>query len=149
MNKITAETNKTSTVEEVLKHKIPISSRKVLMGIYFLIQDDEVVYVGRSGDVEGRISSHQTGPKEFNHYSVIGCETEEELDRWEPHFIEKIRPPLNKKLPNTGEFISVPQAKLNYNFDIRELRRAVGDHGAILYNGIVYYRKEDVEGVSQ
>lgn len=67
---------------------IPVQS-----GIYFLIREGVIVYVGKSGNVYRRVSDH-TKTKEFDRISVIECSAES-LDALERVYIKKFKPVLN------------------------------------------------------
>jgi hypothetical protein len=62
-------------------------------GIYFLIQEDEIVYVGQSVTVHNRINQH-VGVKEFDRFTYIRCKPEE-LDVLETKYILKFKPKYN------------------------------------------------------
>lgn len=62
-------------------------------GIYFLIQNGSVVYVGQSNNVHRRISEHLTS-KCFDRVNVIECPASE-LDRVEALYIRRLKPILN------------------------------------------------------
>lgn len=68
-------------------------------GIYFLLLNDEVVYVGQSTDVLRRFSQHrQEGTKEFNRVYIVQCQPVE-LERLEAMYIDKYRPKHNATIP--------------------------------------------------
>lgn len=67
-------------------------------GIYFLIRDGRVVYVGQSVDVFGRISTHQRD-KTFDAIAYVPCERHL-LDKMESLYIHTLRPPLNGDMRN-------------------------------------------------
>jgi hypothetical protein len=66
-------------------------------GVYFLIKDNEVVYVGKSGDVHGRISQHWMLSKDFDSYTYIAC-SGMEMDELERYYIKSLLPPLNSAM---------------------------------------------------
>jgi hypothetical protein len=69
-----------------------------LCGVYFLILDSKVVYVGQSVNIPSRISQHrQDKGKEFDKYHYIECD-ERDLDEVEQFYIRKFKPSQNKKL---------------------------------------------------
>lgn len=75
-------------------------------GIYFLIHDEEIVYVGQSVDVKSRLDQHSRGddvhdPKLFNRYFVIMCDTSE-LNNLEAYYINKFHPKYNIAIPKFG-----------------------------------------------
>lgn len=68
-------------------------------GIYFLIQNNEIVYVGKSNSVYFRISQHlKHGTKKFDSFAYIEC-SEEQLDVLEARYYLKFRPAYNAKEP--------------------------------------------------
>lgn len=78
-------------LEDVLASAAPASS---FTGIYFLIFQQDVVYVGQSIDVLGRISRHKREGKEFDSYSYILCQPEK-LNELESAYIASFMPWLN------------------------------------------------------
>jgi excinuclease UvrABC nuclease subunit len=81
------------------KDKIARHLKKKMIGIYFLIYKNEVVYVGASIHVFRRISTHKGKnldriKKEFDHYCYLKCK-EEELLYLEKVFIDFYKPLYN------------------------------------------------------
>ncbi|HCR1527294.1 GIY-YIG nuclease family protein [Morganella morganii] len=70
-------------------------------GIYFLLDGDDVVYVGQSRNVYSRISSHPA--KNFNRYAFVPCAVEA-LDKLESLYIHLLRPKLNGRKPDGSPF---------------------------------------------
>lgn len=62
-------------------------------GIYFLIQDRKIVYVGRSSMVWRRIAAHMI-EKRFDSYYVLECQAAD-LGALERKYIAKFKPVLN------------------------------------------------------
>jgi hypothetical protein len=62
-------------------------------GIYFLIKDNEIVYVGKSKRISYRLNDHKR-VKDFNRVFFIEC-NEEDLDEVERTYIRKFLPKLN------------------------------------------------------
>ena len=62
------------------------------IGVYFLLDGNDVVYIGQSVNVYVRISSHVG--KKFDRYAFIPCSVED-LDRLESLYIHLLRPKLN------------------------------------------------------
>jgi uncharacterized protein YerC len=86
-NKIT---NKTLASEEsILKVAKPWQS---FTGVYFLILENKIVYVGQSVNVYARISSHTQ--KKFDSFTVLPC-PKEHLNVLESLYIHMLNPPLN------------------------------------------------------
>jgi hypothetical protein len=70
-----------------------------VVGVYFLLHDDAVVYVGKSTDCLRRLSQHRTeGAKVFNRVYLAQC-VAAELDRLEALYIDKYRPRYNSSVP--------------------------------------------------
>jgi len=70
-----------------------------VIGVYFLLQDDEVVYIGKSNDALRRLSQHRAeNQKTFNRVFMVRCQLVE-LDRLEALYIDKYRPKYNTTIP--------------------------------------------------
>ena len=76
--------------EEIVKAALPWDG---LSGVYFLIANDEVIYVGQSVNVYARLSQHASG-KYFDRYAFIRCKPDI-LDKLESLYIHCLRPKLN------------------------------------------------------
>ena len=61
-------------------------------GVYFLLDGEEVVYVGQAVNVHARISQHRD--KSFSRYAFVPC-PRECLDKLESLYIHCLRPRLN------------------------------------------------------
>lgn len=66
-------------------------------GIYFLIQNGEIEYVGQSVDILHRISRHKREGKEFDSYAYLVCE-KDRLNELEALYITALMPWLNYTL---------------------------------------------------
>lgn len=76
--------------------------KPVLKGIYFLIKNGEIVYVGQSSDIYRRISEHRLGvpkrkgpPKDFDEWDYYEIEDEDKRDVVEYFLINLLKPRLN------------------------------------------------------
>lgn len=70
--------------------------------IYFLLKNEELVYIGKSnGSLLGRISSH-IKDKDFDDVYVRAVNDVKSLDKYEKKWIEKYRPKLNKEFIFNG-----------------------------------------------
>lgn len=70
-----------------------------IAGIYFLLRDNDVVYVGRSTNIMVRLSHHRfEATKEFNRIFVIECPVAH-MDRLERLYIDKFQPTYNAACP--------------------------------------------------
>ena len=66
-----------------------------ICGIYFLVKDYRVVYVGQSKQVFARIATHSAN-KDFDSIAYIPC-APDILDKLESLYIHTLNPPLNGK----------------------------------------------------
>lgn len=92
-------------VEDILKEKKDVKVlNSQLRGIYFLINEDRVVYVGQSVNCFHRINLHYLNKdgiegarnKQFTHYYII--EYSGDLDELERVYIKMIKPEYNRTL---------------------------------------------------
>lgn len=79
-------------------------------GVYFLISNGRVVYVGQSVNVYTRIFSHQTF-KQFDRFAFIPCKPNM-LNRVESLYIHVLRPPLNGNDLQGNKSAPIPLKKL-------------------------------------
>lgn len=103
--------------------------------IYFLLDNDEVVYVGQSKIGLARPYIHKD--KNFTHIAFISCE-EDMLDEKETEFIKKYRPKYNKMAGNSDYSFnrakSVIKSKTTiHNFNICDLRKLIDKFGIETY----------------
>ncbi len=83
----------------VLDKKIPIEDIETRRpGVYFLIRENKVVYVGKSNDMIQRLRSHMADQRmEFTHVTMLKLDSDEfELDIMEKMMIRKFKPPKNR-----------------------------------------------------
>jgi len=78
------------TKNQILHISKPVS----LCGIYFLIKNKEIVYVGKSTNIRSRIVNHYFSKKDFDRISVIELD-KSRLDSYEKHYIKSLRPKFN------------------------------------------------------
>lgn len=81
-------------LEEVLEAAIPYGSGT---GIYFLIKDKEVIYIGQSVDVFHRMARHRRDNRQFDSFAYLECEADR-LDELECAYITAFVPFLNVSL---------------------------------------------------
>jgi len=92
----------TLTVEYILGLAKPV---KKMCGIYVLMHEREIVYVGQSVNCHTRIGSHLNDPlKVFDSYFIIEC-PESRLDEMEAKYIVKFRPKFNLFIPTVTNSI--------------------------------------------
>lgn len=108
--------------EETNSINIPIRNKSL---IYFLINNDDVVYVGQTKNGLYRPFSHRN--KDFNRVEIIECK-ENELDLLEDYYILKYQPIYNIKI-NDGYKLITARNKLrimcNNNITIRDIKKIV------------------------
>lgn len=94
-NSIKREVGKLSTalIVEAMKDA-PVRS-----GIYFLIKDRQIVYVGQSKNMLARLGNHAANGVDFDSYTTVDCD-EEFLDEAESMFIRKMTPKYNLNRKN-------------------------------------------------
>jgi hypothetical protein len=84
--------------EDIVKNSTPWDG---VCGVYFLILNGRVVYVGQSVNVYQRIGQHST-QKKFDSYAYIPCE-KSMLDRLESIYIYFLMPEFNGNKVNYGK----------------------------------------------
>jgi hypothetical protein len=77
---------------DLVEASLPIQN---LAGLYFLVKDKEVVYVGQTIDIFGRISKHRRLGKDFDSFSFITCDDQEKRDELESTYILALAPWMN------------------------------------------------------
>lgn len=118
--------------------KIP----KVVIGIYFLIQNDIVVYVGKSTDIETRLTAHRKGKKEFDSYAIMQCNIEW-IDLMETFFISKYQPIYNNQFSPCGYWDLISKDDLKKT-EVKLLEnRALNTIGMCLASTNCYRLKEE------
>jgi predicted GIY-YIG superfamily endonuclease len=76
------------SIENLKRYEMPKT------GVYFLFDQDSLIYIGKSENVFRRLNDHIRN-KFFNNYSFIKCNTEEDASRLEKELIIKYKPALN------------------------------------------------------
>jgi hypothetical protein len=84
--------------EDIIKHAM---SFEKAIGIYFLIENNKIVYVGQSVNVFSRITNHWD--KKFDSYAWIPCE-KNMLNKLESLYIYFLSPPLNGECADGRKF---------------------------------------------
>lgn len=84
---------------DILEAAIPTSCAS---GVYFLLREREVVYVGQSVDVLHRIARHRREGKAFDSFAYIECPVDD-LDRLEALYIKAFVPRENLALGSHRE----------------------------------------------
>lgn len=79
--------------ETIVSLAVPVDD---LCGIYFLVRDARVVYVGQSTNVFRRVAQHMNNGMEFDAYHFLPVPVHE-LDKVEDKYIRLLKPKLNKR----------------------------------------------------
>jgi len=77
----------------------PEIDRIKLCAIYFLLNDNEIVYIGKSTNLKFRIAEHKSYPRFFNLIRFIECPIDL-LDYYESRWMLRFRPSHNKYIPH-------------------------------------------------
>lgn len=85
--------------------------------IYFLLDKEDVVYVGQSKSGMGRPYQHKD--KVFDKISVLKC-SEKVLDALETEYIKKYKPKYNKKIGNTHYSLARTKRIIKKNTNIHD-----------------------------
>lgn len=91
MDKIIPECSLENLLEQPRVKELSLSK---IIGVYFLVENNEVVYVGQSTDIASRIRKHQSD-KFFNKVFYIECR-KERLNEIENYFIISFNPEYNR-----------------------------------------------------
>jgi hypothetical protein len=109
----------TMNTEDVLK--IERYSKTQICGVYFLVKNEEVIYVGKSIDLLTRVVSH-VKTKDFDSFALIQCD-EHMLDFEETKYILHYRPIQNKSVGDyeyIGLFGWYSRCKLIYELKLND-----------------------------
>jgi len=130
------------SIDKILKIKKP-ASELGKSGIYFLIKDDIIVYVGQTRNSESRIYSHfNDASKDFDSYSFIPY-NEDELNDMEAYYVATLNTKYNMTMPQNNIFKSVPQLKTIFGKGALDIRKAIKKARAKIYFDS-YYIVSDV-----
>jgi hypothetical protein len=85
--------------------------RRKRCGVYFLVNDDEIVYVGQSINIHQRIGEHEK-TKIFTTFTYVEC-SYEELNKIEARYIDMFKPKYNYN--SLGRLV-MPMSKEQANY---------------------------------
>ena len=111
-------------------------------GIYLLIYQTEIVYVGQSRDVYSRLPIHAMD-KQFDRFTIIPCPLDL-LNELEAEYIVKFAPRYNVMLPPNNTWATLNLLRnicKRYGYGAIRLRRYMIQHGITDTNG--FYRVVD------
>lgn len=99
MNSVSAAVAGTALLreDEIAQAALPWAKAS---GVYFLLEGNEVVYVGQAVNVYSRIGQHTD--KRFDRYAFVPCAVDS-LDRLESLYIHCLRPRLNGNQRNDAK----------------------------------------------
>ena len=83
-------------------------------GIYFLLKNDEVVYIGKSTRGFSRIGEHKN--KDFNKYAILEIKDKNMLNFYESKYILKYQPKYNGNCGLKMIFLSSAYNSMNTTF---------------------------------
>jgi prophage regulatory protein len=88
---------------KIMAYKRILNLRRIeivtLIGIYFLIDGDQIVYIGKSINVFARIAEHQrNNEKKFDTFTYIQIPIDQ-LDEFEVEYINAYKPKYNVVIP--------------------------------------------------
>jgi hypothetical protein len=124
----------------IISNKIPVEPD--ICGIYFLIKNNQIVYIGQSVNVKHRLYAHKQY-KDFDYYYVHEC-SPEELDTLEAQHIVQFDPPGNGPiLPKNELYKTITQIKELFGFTTREINKLLKNSGIEpIYKN--YYLTKDI-----
>jgi len=94
--------------DEIINNKIESPKIEVQRGIYFLIQENKIVYIGSSNQPNERIVGHlATGKIIFDSFYIIKVNKDDDLRIIEAKYIFKYSPKYNKMLPASKYFKTI------------------------------------------
>lgn len=133
------------TTEQIYGASQPAES-PVIRGIYFLLQDVQIVYVGQSSNCHKRIHSHMASDEEFNRFAIFSHDTTEDLNTVEALHILKYQPRYNLSLPSTPLLLSAAWFRSN-RIPRYRLRRLVAREKlqAVHFRDLTYYWRAEIE----
>lgn len=116
--------------DEILKRKKEISEEERCL-VYFLIKDNEIVYVGQTIQGLLRVYTH-CGQKDFDSYFAIKCE-KEKLNEVEASYIVKFNPVLNGNLPKNTIFAGKQKIKKQLRIEGHAFNFIIRRYGIKMY----------------
>lgn len=91
------------SASEIAARAVPMRRQS---GIYFLVLNARIVYVGQSMDVWQRVQQHRITGRRFDSFAWVPCPLHD-LDRLEAHCISKFVPEQNTRGIRTAQNVSL------------------------------------------
>lgn len=111
-----------------------------IVGVYFLFDKDQIVYIGQSVDILTRIGYH-VKDKIFDSYCWVECKPEE-LDNLESDYIVKYAPKYNVGVSTCAKWVSLYAIKKLTRADMRTIKKIIKANQMEAING--YYLRDRV-----
>lgn len=130
--------------QEILRNAIPFDY-PIVRGIYFLLAQRQIVYVGQSINCHNRVRMH-LADKDFDSYAVLPATPTDDLNTLEALYILRFQPGYNVALPATPLLISAYSLKRKKIS--RSLLRELTDDGVlepVAFRGVTYYWRAELE----
>lgn len=128
-------------LNEIIRNKQPSIA---IRGLYFLLQGDDVVYVGQSEDILIRAHSHRKD-KKYDGFSYLEF-PEGNLNDLEAEYIIKCQPICNLTMPPNEKYKSLPVIRNMTNVNLWAVKRFIvleGIRPVTHFNAIPYYKISD------
>ena len=118
-----SETSNSLTAHQIIAEKQPV--RFTYPGLYFLIRDNEIVYVGQSiTNVLVRIGQHSLD-KEFDSVTVLQTLPNANLNDLEASYIYHLEPQYNGNMPRNSHYFCKGKIKDLLGIHGRELNKLI------------------------
>ena len=111
----------------MIENKYLMSYLPYHSGIYALIKNDDVIYVGQSRNIAYRLINHLK-TKDFDSFYACKCSDPNEMNRVEAFCIVVLNPKLNVILPNNDLFLTLKQITQKFNTNFDDVKRLVSRH---------------------
>ncbi|OQW39155.1 MAG: hypothetical protein A4S08_07480 [Proteobacteria bacterium SG_bin4] len=91
--------------KHILDHAVPyeLGDGPNRGGVYFLVAEEKIVYVGKANSVQARLIQHWRDRKLFSYYWCFGGMPELFVEDIETFYIYYLEPELNEKRPLVNE----------------------------------------------
>ena len=93
------------TKKEILKNQV---NKQNISGIYFLIKNNKIIYVGQTSHFISRLAEHISSKKKFNSYSFIPVKNNQERLKLEVKYIKKLNPRENVQSKGNNNKRNIP-----------------------------------------
>jgi len=126
------------TKDIILQEQIEKSVVNPKCGIYFLIKNNNIIYVGQSIDIWSRVMTHSLDiEKDFDYFSCHFCD-KPYLDELELKYILKFKPSLNRNLPPNNQYMTKQQLLKNLKIPVKILNQIISQVSPFFCNSDIY-----------